>query len=457
MYNASQKIPQSLIPFVGKMMIEEQIVEHKLDPIKLVKQNYIESLESMSKRFLKTTCNRCGNHKRSLLGTIECKRCNRTHLYCRKCIQMGRVLQCSPLYQWIGPEFSYDYQGNPCTWKGTLTDVQSKASARAVQAVVNRENLLIWGVCGAGKTEMLFPAITKSISLGERICIATPRSDVVRELLPRFREAFPSISIQALYSGSEYIYDGAQLTISTTHQLMHYHHAFDTMIIDEVDAFPYHGDDMLPFITHRALKEESTTIYVTATPRKEQHIQMSQGKLPFVFVPRRYHGHDLPVPSVKLLFSLQSSLQKEELPSAFYHWLKQRKHPNRQLLIFVPTIHLAEKVMPHVLQRLSKMKIAFVHAEDEIRKEKVEKFRAKELDVLITTSILERGVTFPAIDVVIIDAGHDVFDESALIQIAGRAGRSASDPTGEVVFFHDGKTRSMVGARKAIIAMNRMK
>ncbi len=86
-------------------------------------------------------------------------------------------------------------------------------------------------------------------------------------------------------------------------------------------------------------------------------------------------------------------------------------------------------------QQTSEYRTTFVHAEDSKREEKVELFRRKEIDILFTTTILERGVTFPAIDVAVLHAGHDVFDEAALVQIAGRAGRSPQDPTGEVLFF----------------------
>src|SRR5699024_5876794 len=182
--------------------------------------------------------------------------------------------------------------------------------------------------------------------------------------------------------GSEHVFEGAQLTISTTHQLIHYSHTFDTMIIDEVDAFPYHGDDMLPFVTHRAVKKNSTTIYLTATPRKDDVTNMKNGTLPFVFVPRRYHGIDLPVPTFQLSFQLQSSLQVGKLPPSFYQWLQQRTKKERQLLIFVPTISLAEKILRHTQASLVKEKAAlseervtFVHAKDDTRKEKVHQFR----------------------------------------------------------------------------------
>src|SRR5690625_7203619 len=86
-----------------------------------------------------------------------------------------------------------------------------------------------------------------------------------------------------------------------------------------------------------------------------------------------------------------------------------------------------------------------VHAQDPDRENKVQLFREKKIPMLITTTILERGVTFPSVDVVVFDAGHVVFDEAALVQISGRAGRSPEDPTGEVIFFHDGKPEAKIG------------
>ncbi len=82
-------------------------------------------------------------------------------------------------------------------------------------------------------------------------------------------------------------------------------------------------------------------------------------------------------------------------------------------------------------------------------------FRNRETAIILTTTILERGVTFPSVDVAILDAAHDVFDEAALVQIAGRAGRSPADPTGEVVFFHEGRSDAMDKAVRAIQDMNR--
>lgn len=72
----------------------------------------------------------------------------------------------------------------------------------------------------------------------------------------------------------------------------------------------------------------------------------------------------------------------------------------------------------------------------------------------MTTTILERGVTFPSVDVFVLQADHDVFDEAALVQIAGRAGRSKNDPTGSVHFYFETYTKAIRKAIKAIKQMN---
>ena len=121
-------------------------------------------------------------------------------------------------------------------------------------------------MCGAGKTEMLFRGIAEALQKGERVCIATPRTDVVLELAPRLQEVFPNINVAALYGGSLDREKDAALIVATTHQLLRYYRAFHVMIVDEIDAFPYHADKMLHYAVNEAMKEEAARIYLTATP-----------------------------------------------------------------------------------------------------------------------------------------------------------------------------------------------
>lgn len=82
--------------------------------------------------------------------------------------------------------------------------------------------------------------------------------------------------------------------------------------------------------------------------------------------------------------------------------------------------------------------------------------RNEKIQFLICTTILERGVTFPDIDVLVLGAEDKSFTEAALIQIAGRAGRHKDYPAGEVLYFHYGKSIALKSAISQIIRLNRM-
>lgn len=448
--------------YTGKLLLRDEIVVQEALFQKLLTYRIFTPIPSIQNGLFFTKCIRCNNKKKSLFAEIPCSRCQKRHRYCRNCINMGRVMECEHLYYWSGERYHWPQLKSPCTWNGTLTEAQQHAADKIMETVKRGGEQLVWAVTGAGKTEMLFQGITTALELGKRVCIATPRADVVRELLPRLQRAFTSLHIQALYSGSRDNDGTAQLMIATTHQLLRYQHAFDVLIIDEIDAFPFHHDKSLQFAARRAAKKNAARIYLTATPRKKLRNRVMTKKIDYVFVPVRFHGLPLEIPNLFYCSSLKRRLENNMLPEKFIQWLKEREKPTRQMLIFVPTIQLANSLREPLIslflhhQLISNQKeMISVHAEDKVREEKITSFREKKIYALITTTILERGVTFPSIDVAVLDAGHIIFDEAALVQITGRAGRSPVDPKGEVVFFHDGKTDAMIMARDSILEMNK--
>ncbi|WP_238378807.1 helicase-related protein [Halalkalibacillus sediminis] len=360
---------------------------------------------------------------------------------------MGRVSEKEPLFEWISDVPAMTNVEQPCQWEGELTLLQEKASLAIAETIRKNEQLLIEAVCGAGKTEMLYAGIDFAIREGKRVCIATPRSDVVRELAPRLRRDFPRIKAAALYGGSTEKDQQAHLVIATTHQLLRYKNSFDVVIIDEVDAFPFHHDKMLPKAVGRAVKDNHAKIYLTATPRLDMKLASLTRKIPTVSIPQRFHGHPLPVPQFKQIFRLNKHLDEQSLHPKIKEWMKARG--DRRYLLFASTVAMAKKLSDELGD------VPYVHSESPNRKGLIQKFRNKEMQALITTTILERGVTFPSIDVAVIQADHKVFDEAALVQIAGRAGRSANDPTGDVTFFFEAKTHAIVQARKYTLNKNR--
>ena len=89
------------------------------------------------------------------------------------------------------------------------------------------------------------------------------------ELYPRICTAFTAIDPVLLHGHSKKSYHYSQLTICTTHQLLRFLGAFDLLIIDEVDAFPFTNNEMLKQAARRALKSNGTLIFLTATPTQE--------------------------------------------------------------------------------------------------------------------------------------------------------------------------------------------
>ena len=77
------------------------------------------------------------------------------------------------------------------------------------------------------------------------------------------------------------------------------------------------------------------------------------------------------------------------------------------------------------------------------------------MSFLVTTSILERGITLEKLDVIVFESNHSIYDKGTLVQISGRVGRKSSDAYGKVTFMADKLTKSMEEARYDIMQSNK--
>lgn len=398
------------------------------------------------------TCCRCGVSHKRYFAHSPCEVCQMDCIYCRSCIMMGKATECGFLYEWTGPQMVETYRAE-LTWQGELTKGQKRASEGMIEAIKNKFDLLVWAVCGAGKTEVLFHGIEYALNQGMRVCIATPRTDVVLELEPRLRKAFQGMTIAVLYGGSSQRFQIAPLVIATTHQLMRYKNAFDVLIVDEVDAFPYSMDERLQFAVLKAMRwNGGVRIYLSATPSKKMTREVSSGKLEAIKIPLRFHKQPLPVPTFHWIGHWKKKLKKNQLPRKVMNWMQRHIVNKRRVLLFVPSIATMKKVTK--ILREHSLNVEGVSADDPDRKQKVQYFRDYEYDVLVTTTILERGVTIPNVQVGVLGSESTIFTESALVQISGRVGRHPDYCTGDVFLFHFGLTRSMKQAKKHIVKMN---
>ena len=402
---------------------------------------------------------------RIVAGNIRCYRCNHVtakslgalpqgEFYCPHCINLGRVSTLNKFYHVPEPN-QFTIIEPVLTWKGELSPLQQQASEKISQGMAAHVQQLLWAVTGAGKTEMMFAGIAAAIKRGERIGIASPRVDVCLELFPRLKAAFANCDIALLHGRQELPYHYAQLTICTTHQLLRFYHAFDNLIIDEVDAFPYAANASLLYATKQAIKENGGCLYLTATPGDALLREIKSKRLVVNYLPLRYHGHLLPQIKVRLAFGWRRRLERQKLPPQVIQQLQETLREGHRFLLFVP--HIADLALVEAALRHSftTFRFATVHASNPERLEKVQKMRDGDYDFLVTTSILERGVTFPEIDVYVLGADDPVFSSSALVQIAGRAGRAQSRPTGRVVFWINCNCRQVNQAISQVKYLNR--
>lgn len=399
-------------------------------------------------------CLRCGNTDRQRFASYHCARCGKTCDYCRACLTMGVVKRCSRLLTWAGPP-PY-IPSNPhvkIRWNGQLSPLQQRASEQLVRAAQKGEDFIIWAVCGAGKTEVLYEAMADLLRRGKRIAVAAPRTDVVIELATRFKKVFADVDINVLYGASQEKYRDAPLILATTHQLLRFYERFDAIFIDEVDAFPFHHDLTLHRALEQSLKNGAPRFYLTATPTEEMKGRLLRGNLAGVKIPLRFHGYPLPEPRFVWIGNWEKQLHQNKLPKKVEKWILGRLKRQRPGFLFIPTIDTLDVLVP-VLKRFDP-RIEGVHAEDPERHEKVKAFREGGISVLATTTILERGVTIPFSDVAVFGADGHVFDERALVQIGGRVGRDPRDPTGDLIYFHYGITNEMVKAKRHICQMNK--
>jgi len=315
---------------------------------------------------------------------------------------------------------------------------------------------LLWAVTGAGKTEMIFPLVEACLQRGGRALIATPRRDVVLELDPRLRKAFPGETLVTLYGGSSQRWESGSITLATTHQLFRFQRAFELVIIDELDAFPYHGDPMLHFAASKVCKHEGMTVLLSATPPAELQRAAKRGTLAHVRVPVRFHRYPLPVPQLIRIPTVHLLVQQRGIPARLTSAIKASIERGAQLFMFVQQIRNVAPLVEQLRRLFPAIVIEGTSSKDEERSEKVRQFRDRQIRLLVTTTILERGVTVPRSDVFILDADGRLFDEASLVQMAGRAGRSKDDPKGRVYFCSPALNQPQKMAIRQIVTMNKL-
>jgi len=127
---------------------------------------------------------------------------------------------------------------------------------------------------------------------------------------------------------------------------------------------------------------------------------------------------------------------------------------NKPCLVFVPTIDDTKKVF-NFIKNLAKPGY-FVNSKSKNRSKIIEDFRLGKYKYLITTAVLERGVTIKDLQVIVFNSNHKIYNEASLVQISGRVGRKIDSYEGEVIFLGEKKTKYMEEAISNIQNSNKI-
>ena len=369
-------------------------------------------------------CPRCGNKEEKYIGYKN------GEAYCRKCIIFsGEEARDVP----------HPPKKAPLSLAYKLSEEQSELSRKIVENFVKGVDTLVYAVCGSGKTEISYGVLAYAISHGLRAGFALPRRDVVIELYWRMMKAFPNNKIVAVYGDHHRRLEG-DIVILTTHQLYRYPDYFDLLVMDEIDAFPFKGNDVLIALYKKSLRGHC--VLMSATPSKAILKEFHKKNHEVLELMTRFHKKPIPVPKVNLSIPLFQTLK-------IIKKLREYKKEGKPCFVFAPTIVLCESLFEKV--SLAVKNGSYVHSERPDKENVIDDFKKGKLDFLITTSVLERGVTIKNLQVLVFHADNrSIYDSSTLIQISGRVGRKMDSPNGEVVFFAQKQTEEMTDAIRKI-------
>ena len=346
--------------------------------------------------------------------------------YCQKCFAIEKGMIKRTAYKGTPSALELSYR---------LSDEQQELSDRIINNFEKGKDTLLYAVCGSGKTEVSYGVIDLAMQKKMHVGFALPRRDVVIELYDRMIKAFPSKKIVAVYGGHVGETEG-DLIVLTTHQLFRYKDYFDLLVMDEVDAFPYAGNAEL----ERHFKESlrGHCVLMSATPSKALVSEFSQMGHEILMMHTRFHKKPIPVPVLVILHGVGKYrfIMKK---------LSEYQRTGKTCFIFVPSIDLAQSLF-RTLSRVFP-KGNYVSSKREQREEIIQDFKEGKYLYLVTTAILERGITVKNLNIIVFGAASRIYDAACLTQIAGRAGRKADAPQGDVYFLADRETEAI---KKAI-------
>lgn len=305
-----------------------------------------------------------------------------------------------------------------------LTPDQEKAVAEIKGDMEKPEVMdrLLCGDVGFGKTEVAFRAAFKAIDAGKQVALLCPTTLLARQHFEVACARFESFGVrvalvsrlvpaQKMKQIQEDLAEGKIDLVIGTHRLLGKEIVFKDLgllIVDEEQRFGVMQKERI-----KELKQNVDVLTLSATPIPRT-LQMS-------LVGIRPLSQINTAPSSRMPIQTYVTPYKEEIVDELISRELSRHGQVFYLYNKVATIY---SVASKMAKRIPYANIGVIHGQmdREEAEETMEKFYDGELNVLVSTTIIENGIDIPNANMIIVEDA-DTFGLSQLYQIKGRVGR----------------------------------
>ncbi len=310
-----------------------------------------------------------------------------------------------------------------------LTTSQNKAIRHILQDLskTTAMNRLLCGDVGSGKTVVALAAIYAAHLADWRSLLMAPTEVLAQQHWETLKDFLPDSITVGLATGRKKTNLEADVVVGT-HALLHQDNmrrGVGLVVIDEQHRF---GVKQRAKISQPLSQLTPHLLSMTATPIPRSIALLTYGHLDLTYLKDMPQGRK----PVKTWVVPQSKRNDA------YDWIRQKiKEQDVQTFIICPLIEESDqekmatlKAATNEYQRLSKkvfsdLNLALLHGQQKGSEKDttIQQFSQGEIDILVTTSVIEVGIDIPQATLMIIE-GATRFGLAQLHQLRGRVGRS---------------------------------
>jgi len=282
---------------------------------------------------------------------------------------------------------------------------------------------LVCGDVGYGKTEVALRAAFVAVNAGKQVAVLVPTTVLAEQHYATFSSRFKRYPVQiaslsrfrSLKEQRAIIADlksGRTDIVIGTHRLLQKDIAFKDLgliVLDEEQRFGVRHKEQL-----KKIRSTVDVLALTATP-----------------IPRTLHMSLMGIRDISLISTPPEHRHAiityicEFDDAIIADAIRKELNRNGQLFFVHNTIHSIQAMATHLQRLVPEVRLGVAHGRmDEGELEKVMlKFAAREIDMLVCTTIIESGLDIPSANTILVNRA-DRFGLSQMYQLRGRVGRA---------------------------------